>query len=777
MSETVLDRLVAALDQCRQYVRVSEEPLLLILWPDPDRQWEAIVPLLRARMPQLLTLGPWSPEARMGSAEWIRCALARSVDVDWPELTPPVVYLPGVAREELRAVDECPEHLALLAGLQYRGRIWAHENNRDWTVRAFLSTKDKGGLGLDIAADSDTQEALLLSLRELADAPVASLVGRHLTGADFRKLLVEDPVREFLRWLGDPEGFAKRHDPARWTALKKVCSQQYGIDLDKDGPTVAAARLCAAENAWSAVWERFAENVAGHPDVLRRLQDVVPPAQLMLDARARYPQVNAKLESELRDALGALKDVDASTARRKVLELEARHGVRRKWPWASIPSGGAALARSLEHLAKIARDTEHPLPGATPDAMGEAWTGGGWEIDLAALRACASVQRSADVAAVHTALRAVYGPWLDDAAQRFQEAVRTHDFPGYRDEAKAPLTVGHGEVLFFADGLRYDVSRWLVRVLEDRGFAVEQRTRWIGMPSVTATSKHAASPVVAELTGTDSGKDFAPAVKATGKPVVADSFRALLANAGYQVLGNEDKGLSSGRGFTEYGSLDHEGHAVQGQLASRVEEHVLALADRIEALLDAGWKRLRVVTDHGWVLLPGGLPKCSLDAHESDIKWGRCAVLKPTTTGAGGFVTLPWRWNPTVTIVAAPGVAVFYKGSDYAHGGLSLHECLTPDLLVSKGKATAQPTGVTITWKGLRCTVKVASGFEGLRVDVRRKASDPATTLVEQVKLFSKEGSVSVLVANHEFTGDAAHVVLLDGGGAVLHSQMHQIGG
>lgn len=775
MSETVLDTLVRALDQCRQYTRASEEAPLLILWPDRERQWEALVPLLRGRLPQLLTLGAWDPATRSGPAPWMRCAIVRSIDVDWPEHLPPIVYLPGVAREELRAVDECPEALAPLAGLQYRGRIWAQENARDWTVRAFLVSKDRG-LGLDVAEDQETKEALLLASRELAEASVTALLGRRLTATDFRKLLVDDPVREFLRWLDAPENFMQRRTPEQWTALKKLCGHEYHLDLEKDGPTVAAARLCEAAGAWEVPWKRFAEAVTTYPGVLRRLQDVVPPAQIEFDARGRYPKINATMEDELRGALAALTDITPADAQRKVLELETRHGMRRRWPWASAP-GGAPLARALEHLAVIARGVEHPLPGDTPDAMAEAWTRSGWTVDSAALRACACVQREADLNAVHTALRAVYGPWLDETALRFQKAVVSHGFPGYRDEAKQALTVGYGELLFFADGLRYDVSRWLADVLRARGLTVTDGVRWIGMPSVTATSKHAASPVVAELTGTDDGKDFNPAVKATGKPVVADTFRKLLAAAGYPVVGEGQAGDPSGRGYMEYGNLDHEGHAVQGRLASRVEEHVLALADRIEALLSAGWKRLRVVTDHGWVLLPGGLPKCSLDAHESDVKWGRCAVLKPTTTGAGGMPTLPWRWNSAVTIVAAPGAAVFYKGSDYAHGGLSLHECLTPDLLVSKGKAAAQPVGVTVAWKGMRCVVKATAGFEGLRVDIRRKASDPATSLVDQVKIFSADGSASVLVANHELAGDAAHVVLLDGSGVVLHSQMHPIGG
>lgn len=775
MSETVLDALLRALDQCRQYTRVSEEAPLLILWPDRERQWEALVPLLRGRMPQLLTLGPWDASTRTGPAPWVRCALVRSIEVDWPEHLPPVVYLPGVARDELRAVDECPEALAPLVGLQHRGRIWAEDDDHDWTLSAFLTSRDRG-LGLDVANDATTKEALLLASRELAATAVEALRGRKLTATDFRKLLVDDPVRELLLWLDDPEGFARRRTPEQREALEKLCTQEFALDLEKDTATVAAARLCEAAGAWAGVWKRFVEAAATYPGVLLRLRDVVPPAQLTSDARRRYPKIDAAMEDELRQALASLADVAHADAQRRVLELDKRHGERRAWPWASVV-GGAALAKALEHLAVIARGVAHPLSGDTPDAMAEAWTGGAWRVDLAALRACASVQREADLQAVYTALTAVYGPWLDETARRFQQAVMAHSFPGYHDSAKQALTVSPGEVLFFADGLRYDVLRWLTDVLRARGLTVEEGVRWIGMPSVTATSKHAASPVVSKLTGTADGKDFNPAVVESGKPVTADSFRKLLAEAGYPVLGEGETGDPKGRAYVEYGSLDHEGHAVQGRLASRVEEHVIALADRIEALLAAGWKRLRVVTDHGWVLLPGGLPKRTLDAHESDMKWGRCAVLKPTTTGASQLPKLPWRWNAAVTIVAAPGVGVFYKGSAYAHGGLSLHECLTPDLRVSKGKSLAAPTDVTVVWKGLRCMVTASAGFDGIRVDVRAKAGDPTTSYTQQPKLFNAEGVASVLVIDHDCEGEAAHVVLLDPVGAVVQSQLQKIGG
>ena len=137
-------------------------------------------------------------------------------------------------------------------------------------------------------------------------------------------------------------------------------------------------------------------------------------------------------------------------------------------------------------------------------------------------------------------------------------------------------------------------------------------TRWAGLPTVTATAKPAVSPVTKEIKGLTLGEDFLPATAVGCQPLTTDRFRKLLAAAGYQYLGSDETGDSSARAWTENGELDKLGHSLQGKLASRVEEQVELLLERIESLLDAGWREIRIVTDHGWLWLPGGLPKVEL---------------------------------------------------------------------------------------------------------------------------------------------------------------------
>jgi hypothetical protein len=47
-----------------------------ILWPDKDRQWEAVIPRLQSELAELLVLGDYAPENRTGPAIWLRCVIA-----------------------------------------------------------------------------------------------------------------------------------------------------------------------------------------------------------------------------------------------------------------------------------------------------------------------------------------------------------------------------------------------------------------------------------------------------------------------------------------------------------------------------------------------------------------------------------------------------------------------------------------------------------------------------------------------------------------------------
>lgn len=198
MTATFANRLSEALVKAAAGNSHAATAAAAVIWTDKERQWESSLTRLRASMPQLLTLGDFNLDTRSGPAVWLKCAIAGVLpEVQFKGV--PVVYLPGVSRAELRAIESCPRDLQPLAELQYRGVFWSQVNTKDWTVSAFLSSKN-GGLGLDVAQDKATQEALsqVLSAGVLLDRPLDELKGRQINSEWLLSLLAPNPTRDLL---------------------------------------------------------------------------------------------------------------------------------------------------------------------------------------------------------------------------------------------------------------------------------------------------------------------------------------------------------------------------------------------------------------------------------------------------------------------------------------------------------------------------------------------------------------------------------------------------
>jgi hypothetical protein len=768
---TVLGELLAALQQACAYNRNDQEPPAVLFWTDAERQWEPLLPRLRSVLPHLLALGPYDPATRTGPAIWLRCLLVRVLPgfAYWPLEAVPVLYLPGVSRQQLRAVDECPAELQPLAGLQYRGVFWSHSNGKDWTVSAFLQS-ERGGLGLDVARDGATQEALRTALVELADVEVSRLAGKQLSAEDFEKLLEPDPVRSLLQWLNAPVATREQWDKGRWKAFRGICRKGYDFDPETDGELAGAERLGRREKKWAAVWQRFAESPDLYPHLPERLRAARPRNAGLFDRSESWPQDNEQLEADLREDLLKLPTLKPADARATVYQLEAKHGPRQGWVWARLRQ--APLAVAVRSLHALAAATEKPLNAATVEALAEAYTAGGWKADAAVLAALAAVKTPEDVAAVRAAVKALYEPWLADTAACFQNLV-ADSLPHPRHGAKRHA-VPKGTCLLFADGLRYDVGQQLRAALAGRGLAVEAGWHWVALPPVTPTAKPALSPVADLLCGSASGEGFYPNVAESGRKLTPERFVQLLEGRGWQVLKGEATGSPDGLAWTECGKLDRKGHDEGWWLAHRIGDEVQALADRIQALLKAGWKEVRVVTDHGWLLLPGGLPKIELPSFLADDRWGRCALLRE-----GAKVELPqrtWHWSEAVWVVMAPGIGCFVAGKEYAHGSLSLQECLVPRLTVTAAAAAVPASVTSAKWTGLRCKVTVEGAADGMKVDLRTKIADPASSLAVP-KSLGADGTASLFVEDDGAEGTAAFVVLLDAAGSVIAKFATAVGG
>src|SRR5216110_2060377 len=127
---TLAEHLSATLRTAAQaYAPGDQVAPCAVLWPDPERLWEYV-------MPELFLLGIYAAEKRSGPALWLRCIEARVVEGAPAAGTTPIFYLPGISREKLRAAEDCPQELSALVELQYRGVMWLHVNGKEWTPYA-----------------------------------------------------------------------------------------------------------------------------------------------------------------------------------------------------------------------------------------------------------------------------------------------------------------------------------------------------------------------------------------------------------------------------------------------------------------------------------------------------------------------------------------------------------------------------------------------------------------------------------------------------------------
>ena len=778
-NQIVLDAILASLQAAGVYNRNDQVAPAAILWTDKERQWETLLPLLREHLPQLLTLGDYEPATRTGPAIWLKCMIARTLpEADWAEDTTPILYLPGTSRADLRAVEECPRQLQPLAELQYRGTYWTQVNGKDWTLLAFLGSND-GGLALDVARDAATSEAMRRALTRFAETPITSLSGKRLEAADFNALLAPDPARDLLTWLDDPAAARSRMESGTWEAFRAVCRQTYAFDPQTDGELVGAERLGLGEGAWRDVWTRFAEAPRRYPKLpalLRRAnpKSATAPGGLFVTnkSNARFPQDNEALETELRDALRALSTLTPAAAARRIIELEAQHGERRAWVWAEL--GAAPLALALRFLSTLAETSRQPVSGSTPNEMANSYTATGWRADEATLDCLSAVRSVEDVEAVHCALRAVYLPWLEQSALRFQSLVKTHPLPTSQTCSATAEKPEAGCIILFADGLRYDTGQKFKSAMTSRGWKISERWQWVALPSVTPTAKPAVSPIADALTASTEGEEFRPLVAGTNDLLTTYRFRALMQERGFQILANNETGDATGAAWTEIGDLDSYGHEQGWKLARRVGEVIDEMIERLAALIAAGWQKIRIVTDHGWLLMPGSLPKTEMPHFLAETRWGRCAALKVTSMVETQIV--PWHWSADVRIAVAPGISVFKNGLEYAHGGLSLQECVAIEFTVTSDRAIAPQATITgFEWVGLRCRVRVAGETKNLRVGLRTKAAD-ASTSIAAPKEASIDKPTSLVVEDDSLEGTAAIVVLIGEGDVVIAKQATTVG-
>ena len=758
-----------------------------VLWPDKERQWEKAIPALRKELPGLLCLGQYDPDNRTGPAIWLRCAIAcQAIDLGLTEDMVFVLYLPGVGIQELKAVENCPEETKPLAELQFRSAIWSQYNGKDWTILSYL-VSDKGGLGLDVAQDSQTKQALQNSLLPLLQENIDDLRGKRLDKDHFNSLLTGgDPTRDMLSWLDRGDGFKDNLSPEQWQAFCSNCKSRFGIDPVKDGLLSAAKLLVEIDGSdaihknWQQVWDRYCDAPKKYsriPDLIRQLQ--VPDDWMYLQnedhAFDRHPQWNDEMERKLRTALQSLLKANAKDARTKIAELEADHARRRELIWAEL--GEAKYAELLHYLAQIAELTANNLESGGLSEIEKRYSEHLWEADRAVVQLLGRIDSGEDLTLFGGILDILYTPWLDASARYLQ------DSGVFSQLDKADLTdkLNHVEAVLFVDGLRFDCAKRLSELLGSGAYQIDESIRWTGLPTITATCK----PILIEpILSTGSEKQSRDETNYVA--MNSYEFKKVLEKNNWKVLTAKDviplaersAGKAQSRLWLEYSNLDELGHSQGWSIARHVESTLAEIVARINEIFQAGWEKVLILSDHGWLLSPNNLPKTDLPACLSESKWHRFATLKE---GAQAQEHLfPWYWDPTRQIAIAAGVSCYSAGVEYTHGGLSIQECLLLDIMICKAGREQNRETVKITdikWTNMRCVIAIEGQGEGMVFDIRSEPGDLLSSVVLNVNPIRSDHSASVVVEDETLQGNRAYIVILGPDGNIVSQMPTIIGG
>lgn len=771
MKESIFDKVIQALKQAGQHnsnIMVKPE---VILWPDPETQWLEVIPVLQENLPQLLIYGNYDRTKKQGPAIWLKCMIAKMLpEASWDADATPIIYLPGVAKSDLRNVENAVFNFQPLLEFQYTGTLFIQENGKEWTILAFLENP-VSGLGLSVAKDNATREALKKTLPTIfQDGEV--LLGKTIIDADYlNNQLFPDLIPTILRWMCKGDIFWSTMDPGKKEVFATLCKSQYGFEPDNKNIKAIAEKLGSQRNAWKHVWQFYAMAPRKYPEIEELLR-LAKPADLGTGVFAlpeeSWPQVNEQKELALSLSLVKTSKLDVPNALKAIRELERLNSERRSWVWNEMDK--SPLANALQFLLPMAEKAIEPFLSSTIEELKNYYITTGYSVDQNMRKSLAAVKTEKDKDTVKAIIQLIYKPWLDSITTRFQKLVElnstifTNQNPCIESE----------RYLLFVDAFRYELAEEFSNRLRKNKYKVFLDANWTAIPSLTPTAKPNNSPIATSVSTKSGIKEFRPELQ-SGKDLLTGVFRDTLKEFDFNYIPNANEVDAKNKYWQEIGDIDSKGHEEQAEVVKRIEELFDQLQEVLEMAFEKGIKRIKMVTDHGWLLLPGGLPKTQLNAGLAETRWGRCALIKDEVSA--DLLHLPWRWNPSTFIAYAPGISFFKANEEYAHGGISIHECLVPTLIVeNQNGAKANAKILEVKWVNLKCGVMTENAIEGFTIDIRTKYNDEATSIVDsRIKtLIHNKGA---LMVKDEYESQAVTLVLLDETGRIMDKKLTTVGG
>ena len=773
MTSSIYDKVIQALKQAENHnsnLMVRPE---VILWPDPENQWEDVIGVLQQNLPQLLIYGEYDPSSKRGPSIWLKCMVAKLLPAaDWESGTIPIIYLPGVAKSDLRNVEEAGLFFQPLIEYQYTGVLFLQENGREWSIMAFVENP-VNGLGVKTTKDAATKEALKKALPTIfQDSDVFQ--GKTLVDAEYlNNLLFPDLIPNILKWMCKGNDFLSQMEKGKRDVFVNLCKTQYDFEPKEQDIKAIAEKLGSQKGNWKYVWQLYATAPKKYPEIEGLLR-LAKPTDLGTGIFAlpeeSWPQVNEDAEGLLLVELKKTTKLAPNEAAKDLKGLADSNFKRLGWIWNEL--GKAPLANAIQHLSAMANLCVEAFPSSTIIELKAYYETSGYKADQHMRKAYAAVKTEKDKDSVKSIIQLVYQPWLENITVLFQKLVKsdTTIFSGQK------ATEETEQFVLFVDAFRYELAHEFADRLKKLKYQISLNSSWSAIPSLTPTAKPNVSPVAISVSESSSIKEFRPQLS-NGKDLQTAAFREQLANNGFKLITATRDIIANEKSWQEIGDIDTKGHSEQAEMVKYTDVLFDQIFEALDLAFEKGVRRIKIVTDHGWLLMPGGLPKTHINEGLTETRWGRCALIKE------GAVTdllhLPWRWNPSLFIAYAPGINFFKINEEYAHGGISLHECLVPEMVIENPNLDSVQADITsVKWVNLKCTVKTTDIPAGYKIDIRTKYNDESTSVLEASSKSKKiMGCTVTLMVDDAYEYQSATIILMDENDRILNKKPTTIGG
>ena len=744
-------------------------PPEVILWPDPERQWESVIENLQNTYGALFVLGDYQPEKLTGPAIWLKTVISGKLsDSSWNQTLTPVIYLPGISKSRLKEVSNLGLELQPLAEYQYTGTFFNQYNGKEWTILAILINPDDG-LGLNIKQDSSTKETIIKSLSVFFEMDITAFSAPVIDAEFINSLVFPNTIPYILKWMCTGDDFLTGMEPALKETFVDICQSRYGFIPDYKNIKEIALYLGKQENAWKHVWNFYANSPLKYPQIEPHLREAKPDDMgtgIFSIPDESWPQINEERETQLRSELEKLSKNDLPKINTGLNKLYDQHKERNKWVWTEL--GYSPLITALKYLRGLSESVNKPYPSASLDEIIQFYTKEGFYSDAWMRKAYAAVKSEKDKSVIRELIQLIYKPWLEKITEKFQNLV----IDSLSETKQHNNTEKKEQFYLFVDAFRFEMAKEYVSLLEKRGHKVELTHAFTALPTLTSTAKVKASPVAEEVNTTSEIKDFTPFFN-SGKPVIISNFRAELENKGFQH--SIKKGFEPAKSYwVEIGNIDTRGHDEQAEMLKRTDELFDEISEIIDTAIEAGIKEIKIVTDHGWLMLPGGLPSSKIVKDLTVARCGRCAYIKEGVKTE--LPQLPWEWNSSVYIAYAPGISFFRNNEEYAHGGISLQECIVPEIKIQVEKDELLNSKISShKWVNLRCQIETENTPDGFLIDIRTKYNDEKTSIVLSTGK-SISGNKCSLMVDDSAIDSAAFIVLTNERGKIIDKTNTTIG-